>query len=499
MDTERRVTAHFQESGLLLDCRALALLSTFVGDSVEDLQRLTSLAEEGNESKISGHRAQELIDNLQKTVEIALVQIISASECPRITYDHLRRSFSALNSLPSCFAAADDKIGVYLDLLETASNPDASFCELTDIKSLLGSGHQTRYVLGCISQLREGQYSLEDVSGSVALDLQHAETTSGLFTENCIVLAEGQMQLNKTFRVRALGFPPLESRMDTEAAAKGLNFFGGIPPRGVAIEQAYDAEVAREAARIVVLSELWLDQAGTLESIDAILTGFESMEEVPPVFVLLGDFQSFSCARVNPDYRIIQENFKALSSVLGRHTRLKEESKFVLVPGPGDAGPGSILPQPPLPSSLTADLRARVPGIVLASNPCRLRYCTQDIIVFRQDLLQTMRRHCLLTPIGDSQSSDALFEHLSVTLLQQSHLCPLPLEKHPIYWQHDHALRLYPVPSAVILADSSTPAASFTFEGCVCFNPGSVKHGSFAAYAPASREVELCDVPDLST
>lgn len=26
---------------------------------------------------------------------------------------------------------------------------------------------------------------------------------------------------------------------------------------------------------------------------------------------------------------------------------------------------------------------------------------------------------------------------------------------------------------------------------------GSVKQGTFAAYAPASREVELCDVPDL--
>ena len=47
------------------------------------------------------------------------------------------------------------------------------------------------------------------------------------------------------------------------------------------------------------------------------------MEEVPPVFILLGDFQSFSCARANPDYRTIQENFKALSSVLGRHVRLK--------------------------------------------------------------------------------------------------------------------------------------------------------------------------------
>ena len=81
---------------------------------------------------------------------------------------------------------------------------------------------------------------------------------------------------------------------------------------------------------------------------------------------------------------------------------VQEESRFVLVPGPGDAGPGSILPQPPLPRSLTTALRARVPGIVLASNPCRLRYCSQEIVIFRQDLLKTMRRHCLLTPVGTS-------------------------------------------------------------------------------------------------
>ena len=54
---------------------------------------------------------------------------------------------------------------------------------------------------------------------------------------------------------------------------QGLNFFGGDPPRGIAFEQSYQAEVTQEAARIVILSELWLDQAGTLESLNAILTG----------------------------------------------------------------------------------------------------------------------------------------------------------------------------------------------------------------------------------
>ncbi len=37
--------------------------------------------------------------------------------------------------------------------------------------------------------------------------------------------------------------------------------------------QAYQTEVEHAEARIVVLSELWLDQAGTLDRLDAILTG----------------------------------------------------------------------------------------------------------------------------------------------------------------------------------------------------------------------------------
>ena len=77
----------------------------------------------------------------------------------------------------------------------------------------------------------------------------------------------------------------------------------------------------------------------------------------------------------------------------------------MLVPGLGDAGPGGILPRPPLPGSLTVDLRARVPGILLASNPCRLRYCTQEIIIFRHNLLKSLQGHCLLRPSGQPCSS----------------------------------------------------------------------------------------------
>lgn len=39
-------------------------------------------------------------------------------------------------------------------------------------------------------------------------------------TENCIVVAEGVLQHSGTFKVRALGFPPVELRGESRAAAK---------------------------------------------------------------------------------------------------------------------------------------------------------------------------------------------------------------------------------------------------------------------------------------
>jgi DNA polymerase epsilon subunit 2 len=43
----------------------------------------------------------------------------------------------------------------------------------------------------------------------------------------------------------------------------------------------------------------------------------------------------------------------------------------VFVPGPDDAGLGGVLPQPPLPKYLTAEVQRVLPGAVFATNPCR--------------------------------------------------------------------------------------------------------------------------------
>ena len=80
---------------------------------------------------------------------------------------------------------------------------------------------------------------------------------------------------------------------------------------------------------------------------------------------------------------------------------------------------------------------------------------------------------------GSDSPSDAMFEHLCATLLQQSHLCPVPLEAQPVFWNYDHALHLYPIPDVLVLADRA-PCASFGFpampadqidQSCICLNP----------------------------
>ena len=54
--------------------------------------------------------------------------------------------------------------------------------QLTDVKAMLGCTGETRFLLGCISQLQDGSYFLEDMTGSLQLDLSDCQTSSGLYT-----------------------------------------------------------------------------------------------------------------------------------------------------------------------------------------------------------------------------------------------------------------------------------------------------------------------------
>lgn len=181
---------------------------------------------------------------------------------------------------------------------------------------------------------------------------------------------------------------------------------------------------------------------------------------------------------------------------------------FVFVPGPADPYDVSnlILPRRPLPATLTKAVRDKLPKVTFASNPCRITYKSQEIVVFRDDLMSRMLRNTVrlkndLSSLAnrellemmqsengeqmlgmsaqmdnwtDDQKGEARSKVLSQfvslrrsewllysstplitvpqlvqTILDQSHLAPLSLQVRPVLWEFDQALRLFPLPTAV--------------------------------------------------
>jgi hypothetical protein len=63
------------------------------------------------------------------------------------------------------------------------------------------------------------------------------------------------------------------------------------------------------------------------------------------------------------------------------------------VPGPLDLAVNSLLPRKPLLSSFTSRLRSKIPKLHLASNPCRLKFFGQEVVIFRDDTMSRMLRN----------------------------------------------------------------------------------------------------------
>lgn len=76
-------------------------------------------------------------------------------------------------------------------------------------------------------------------------------------------------------------------------------------------------------------------------------------------------------------------------------------------------------------------------------------------------------------PDTDTQTA----RRLTKTLLDQSHLSPFPLSTRPVHWDHAHALALYPLPSALVVADAEAPAFALVYHGCCVMNPGRIVEG----------------------
>ena len=364
--------------------------------------------------------------------------------------------------------------------------------QLRSVDYLLSSSGlpDTIVVLGMLSQIKEGKYHLEDPTGCVELNLSKAVFHMGLFVENSIVLAEGIYD-DKIFHLSAVGFPPPEAAAVTQNYFGSMNFFGGpssICPKASVKLQAMLHENGE--AMLVFLSDVHLDDPRVMEKLSILFAGYS--DAPPTAFVFMGNF---SATPYGPQRnQRLKASFKSLADLILQHRTLAERSQFFFVPGPNDLGHANILPNPGIPPVLVSDITSRIPTAQFCSNPTRIQFCTREIVVFREDLMNKLCRHCVKFP---SESTD-LPNHFTKTVLSQAHLCPLPLHARPIYWSHDHALRLYPLPDLVVIGDKCDPFTVSSDMECTVTNVGSFTQTEFEfkVYVPALNQIEDSKIND---
>ncbi|KAK5801019.1 hypothetical protein VI817_003231 [Penicillium citrinum] len=291
-------------------------------------------------------------------------------------------------------------------------------------------------------------------------------------------------------------------------------------------------ETASPRLRVAVMSEVNLDNMRTLDALRKIFSSYNdlALHERPQVFVLIGNF--VQKAVINGGGRAgsieYKEYFDSLAVVLSDFPALLQHSTFVFVPGDNDpwaaaftAGAASSIPRQPIPELFTSRIKrafatanseldrsqtSTPAGEALwTSNPARLSWFgpVHDIAIFRDDISGRLRRSAISTKTDDDEPEPDTTMHealendtvsaeqdgpktksdtttpaammarrLVKTILDQGTVSPFPLTMRPVLWDHASAIQLYPLPTALILADAEASPFCMTYEGCHVMNPG---------------------------
>lgn len=295
------------------------------------------------------------------------------------------------------------------------------------------------------------------------------------------------------------------------------------------LEARCRAASSRQRTTMVIASEVHLDQMVTLEALRSMLATYADLpaDELPMAIILLGNFASVPALTLGQGGRATsveyKEYFDTLAAVLADYPTLLRHTTFIFVPGDHDpwgsafaAGAATVIPREPVPALFTSRVK-RVfasaqgdadAGVIWTTNPARVSLFgpVHELVVFRDDMTGRFRRSSVHpgtalnseeatepTADADAVPDDQLQQQqaqlqtttttseshtqttarkLVKTVLDQSHLSPFPLSTRPVLWDHASALSLYPLPTALVLADAEAPPFAITYEGCHVMNPG---------------------------
>jgi len=365
-------------------------------------------------------------------------------------------------------------------------------------------------VLGRLVKSADGKLFLEDDTRRVRIKLTdtilvNGSYTQGLFHEGAIVLACGHWA-DEIFHCTAIGMPSAEPREESFAALPNdVDFFGLAPPpsqEGVVARQLQK----REAQLVVFAAHIHADAPGSLARLTSLIRGLTDPGINPSelCIVLAGDFsqQPFKHGDVLSRLDSQRAEVARFSSLMDQLAEaivrggptIAAQAQFVFVPGPGDPVPmAGMLPAQPMEDFLVRGVRKRLPHATFATNPARLRFLSQEMVIFRRDLFRQLRRLCVIEP-KEEESASALVK----TLADQAHFCSVPSNCLTVPADYDPLLRLYPLPHLVVIAEADH-AWEATYKDCDFLCPGSLSStGCFATYRPTTGVVEFAQLPGVA-
>lgn len=406
----------------------------FGNDSAVDLVGdRPELERQGSSCGISGLRVQSPASGPEEedhgsSEPRKWLKVISAFEQPRFTFDMDKKHFLKVETKPTLFPNPRQKTAVFKEryniihqrllrnpafqapsisagvptLKRHGTVTERTFYKITPIANLLGRGGSSHLLLGMLAIAPTGTLALNDMSGSISLDLQHATSMQDgqpYFCPGMIVLVDGVYEedwagagssglgntggVGGTIGGRFVGFeigsPPVERRdisLGINLKAEDLGGgFGWADFLGLGSERAVgtrmkklesrlvgpESDIDDDARKMVILSGVTLDQPSTLTALRKLLEQYEAAEQLPMGFVLAGDFSSKAAmAGAGTGSIEYKELFNELAAVLSDFPALLRSCTWVFVPGDNDpwassfsAGASTLLPREGVPDLFT--------------------------------------------------------------------------------------------------------------------------------------------------
>lgn len=463
--------------------------------------------------------------------------------------------------------------------LNTTLHTNSAY-EITLIKNVLGRDGQRFMLFGLLAKNINGNYILEDTSDFIELNLTQAHKSEGSFyCTGMLVIVEGIYSasggsmsndasvISGCFYVSNIGHPPAERR------EVGLDAYGHLDFMGIHSESSTKAQSSALIKvdktlrkklsalekllvnhKLLILGcNIHLDDAkimlGLRKFFERLELALEEQQDNPQsdkhlALIMTGSFVSqpltsesgsLSLSSSSENYK---NNFDLLAELVSKFPLVVNKCKLVLIPGANDPWQSAyslgrlslnVLPQKPIASVFITRLERLLPkgNLILGWNPMRINYISQELVFFRDDIMDKLKRNDIVfqydleleklqlqrEKLGEDKNVENIIggdlhlapkvrqaRQLVKTLLDQGSLQPFLKDLRVVNTNYQHLLRIDPLPTTIVLFDSRFEGFDVTYNGCKIVNVGSTignqnaRKMNFVEYLPSNKKFKFDSV-----